>query len=493
MTSRRPNILMVVSDQEQAVEVVPDQVHRPGLESLLDRGTHFAGHHVVALPCGPSRSVLYTGLHTEHTGVHGNPGVGRDQGMSASIPTIGTMLRERGYHTAYKGKWHVSALEPVSPFLTSAARALEPFGFSDYSPDGDPVGVGWEGFKNDPAIAAEAAAWLHGDTGSKPDDRPWFLAVNFVNPHDVMFFDATGAMNDGGGLGAPRLPVPRATPYDRVWDVDLPESFDAEHHGPRPEAHSAIMRRVEALLGVIPHDDREAWLRLRHYYLSCLLDLDRHVDTVLRALASSGHADDTVVIYTTDHGEAAGAHGMREKPVSVYREAINVPLVVAHPEGSRREVTAPTSSLDVVPTVLSLAGVDAATRAERYPHLRGHDLANAVSGSPSLSREGALVCMRAPTGSGRQPDPSARTSLHGLVHDGWKLARYCTSTDFTLSGGRPVLGDHVDLELFDTANDPHELDNLVEHPEHAGRLADMASRLEAIIRDEVESVEVPVT
>jgi arylsulfatase len=299
-----------MSDQEQAWDLLPPGLTRPGLDSLLETGTGFARHHVVAVPCGPSRSVIYTGQHTARTGLHTNPSRQSGASMSSQVPTLGGMLREHGYYTAYKGKWHLSNIEPPVPFRGSAVDALEEFGFSEFNPDGDPVGLAWDGFRNDPAVASDAARWLHGH-GAKPSEEPWFLAVNFVNPHDVMFFDPTGRMNRTGSSPVPRRPAPVSPLYERDWDVPLPRSH-REDRSLKPAAQAALGAFVNAVLGEIAPDDETAWRALRSYYYNCLRDLDQQVSVVLRALADSGHTDDTVVVYTSDHGEAAGAHGYRE-------------------------------------------------------------------------------------------------------------------------------------------------------------------------------------
>lgn len=445
MPNRPPNLLLILSDQEQHWNLLPSKLDRPGLNWLLDRGTGYDSHHVVTLPCGPSRSTIYTGLHTTGTGVVTNPGFGR-AGMSPEIPTIGSMLREHGYYTAYKGKWHVSEIPPPGRFSASTEDALEPYGFSEFTFDGDPVGITWDGYRQDPAIAADAANWLLGHGGRKPGDRPWFLAVNFVNPHDVMFFDATGQMNRARSnrLAVPCLPAPLVSPYTRKWDLPLPVSF-GDDLTDKPAAQQRQARAIEKLLGVLPHSDEEAWRALRSYYLNCLTDLDRSLDVLVRALVASGHDRDTVVVYTTDHGEMAGAHGLREKPTSLYREVVNVPLVVVHPDvqGGMRS-RAMSSAIDLAPSLLHFAGVDAEHRGERHPQLRGHELGTV--------REEVLFCMD-------RPEP--QSGMRGIFDGRWKFACY----------------DADELELYDTLADPDELVNLAIDPEQENRVRALTRRL----------------
>lgn len=486
----RPNILMILSDQEQHPSLLPPGLPRPALEWLLERGVLFDRHHVVTLPCGPSRSTIYTGLHTPHTGVVENPSP-RSPGMSSQVPTIGTILRENGYYTAYKGKWHVSVVPPVEPFRGTADRALEEYGFSDYNPNGDPVGVGWDGFREDPAIAADAANWLL-DRGRRPrDEKPWFLAVNFVNPHDVMFFDATGRMNNAGEGSMPsrRLPAPYADVYRRDWDVPLPASFD-DDLTMKPAAQSQLDHLTQKLLGMIPKEDEEAWRRLRSYYYNCLADLDRHVRTVLDALRDSGHDRDTIVIYTTDHGEAAGAHGLREKPTSLYREVVNVPLVVVHPEVAGGTVVRSLSSaIDIVPTLLAFAGVDSQRGNDRPPQRRGYDLGAAVGRGDSAGawgRRGVLFCMsRVRRDVAGREHGRPRMLLRGVFDGRWKLARYFDRSEHVQPKGLSELVASNDLELYDTDLDPGELRNRAADPECRHDLTRLSRLLSELVTEEI--------
>ena len=173
----------------------------PGHERLRNRGVAFRNFQVNSTPCGPSRSVIYSGQHTQHTRMFVNPNVPPHPELPRDMPSMGSIFRELGYYTAYKGKWHLSNVNHGVNFdsqrFPETSAALEPWGFSEYTHDGDHHGLVWDGFMHDGAIAADAANWLLGKSGGKPDNKPWLLAVNFVNPHDIMFFDATGRMAEG--------------------------------------------------------------------------------------------------------------------------------------------------------------------------------------------------------------------------------------------------------------------------------------------------------
>lgn len=151
--SSRFNVLLITTDQEQSFVDMPDALSLPARERLRGESTAFRDFNVSTTPCGPSRSVIYTGQHTQHTGMFSNPNVPPHLELPVSIPTLGTMFRELGYYTAYKGKWHLSNLNHGVNFdaqrYPQTSDALEPWGFSEFTHDGDHHGIVWEGFKHD--------------------------------------------------------------------------------------------------------------------------------------------------------------------------------------------------------------------------------------------------------------------------------------------------------------------------------------------------------
>lgn len=514
MRQRPPNILLILSDQEQHWRNLPRTLVRPGLDWLRESGIGFLNHHVTTVPCGPSRSTIYAGQHTQHTGVLLNPRHDRNMDLPLSMATLGSMLRENGYYTAYKGKWHISAIPQPRPFAQTTADVLEPYGFSEFNLGGDPVGTAWDGFRGDPATASDVANWLLGYSGAKPSDAPWFLAVNFVNPHDVMFFDtgrSAGTGKGASGLQSGRLPAPRGPVYERAWDEPLPRSFFETPRERQPEVHVSAFQRIQRLLGEISNDDLGAWVLLRDYYWNCLRDLDSHVLTVLDALRAAHHDHDTIVIYSTDHGEFAGAHGFREKFTSCYREVMNVPLVVRHPDCLRgTETSALSSAVDLVPTILSFAGLDRGDWMARYPGLTGCDLSDIVGGTENRSERddrGILLNIStlldfdrfrfemdssgnvreyAVTGDARgAPAPQGRVLMRGLVLDRWKFARYFAVGDHGAVTGWSALSKKFDLELYDLMEDADELSNLAYRPEYKDTVVELSRELDVAISAEI--------
>ena len=358
------NVLLIVSDQEYAHQALPEGTSLPNHERLMATGVTFENHQVTTTVCTPSRSVMLTGQHTPHTGMWDNTNMAWISEMDTAIPTVGHMLREAGYYTAFKGKWHLSEVPNEG-----SADALERYGFADFQDSGDAWGEPLDGYRQDPKVAEEAAGWLQVRAPELAGSEPWFLAVNFVNPHDVMFFDAEGGPR--GSTLFPLFPAPDAKPYTDQLAVELPATFDDDLAG-EPEGVQDYAHLCDVSYGELPKERTDLWLRHVNYYVNCIRDLDRHLGTVLDALEESGEAENTIVIFTSDHGEMAGAHGLRQKGGVLYRESVNVPMIVSHPVGPKGAATeAVGSHLDLAPTLLSIAGLSEGERNERYPDL--HD------------------------------------------------------------------------------------------------------------------------
>jgi arylsulfatase A-like enzyme len=190
------NILFILTDQERYFRngELPRGFDLPAHERLRSRGVTFTNHRINSCVCTPSRSVLYTGQHIQHTKMFDNTNFPWITSMSNEIRTVGDMLRDAGYYTAYKGKWHLTKeFETVNKLGTPTkifTQEMEDYGFSDYFGVGDIIAHTRGGYLHDGVIASMATSWLRGKGRDlAAEGKPWFLAVNLVNPHDVMFYD----------------------------------------------------------------------------------------------------------------------------------------------------------------------------------------------------------------------------------------------------------------------------------------------------------------
>ncbi|MFZ4434056.1 MAG: sulfatase-like hydrolase/transferase [Microthrixaceae bacterium] len=529
--TRQPNILLVVTDQEYAHQPMPEDLALPNRDRIRSRGVSFNHFHCTTTVCTPSRSVMYTGQHTPHTGMFDNTNFAWIDDMTAdpnTLPTVGHMLRDLGYHTVYKGKWHLSELP-----AEGSRDAMEPYGFSEYQDFGDVIGGPLDGALKDPKIADEAVDWLATRAADVAATAPWFMAVNFVNPHDVMFFDTDAdEMVQVKGM-FPIFDAPDTPLYRQEWQTTLPASFFDDLEG-QPPAVRDYKRLCDMYYGRIPMDRRDMWHHHVNYYLNCILDVDRHIGAVLDELEASGQADDTVVIFTADHGEQGGAHHLRQKGSVAFKESVNVPLVIAdprHPEANRSDAVG--SHLDLVPTILAFAGLSEEERRKRYPLLKGHDLSGVVRdpaavgprGSSATPGTGSLITYdmiatvdaewfvrnvtkvfdAAASAAGQEfhrgmeefkglveeigvPDLEAREMFRGIFDGRYKLVRYFGMGHYHLPASVEQLLADNDVALYDLQSDPEEMDNLAD-PAHPGYddalLSAMNQKLNALIAEEI--------
>lgn len=521
MAKERPlNILLITTDQEQPWCKYPHLAGLRNHERLMERSTHFENWTVNAIPCGPSRSVLYTGQHIQKTRLIDNPGVPPWKNtLDEGLLTVGKLFKDAGYRTVYKGKWHLSVVAPDAS--GDHSKGLRAFGFDEYQTGPEAFGAGHDGHLHDPDVARDAARWLKEEAPGA--EEPWLLTVNFVNPHDIMFFDATGRMNETRApmlaRYAPMRAAPEAAPYGRGARLGLPENH-AHDKASWVECHRVYYEDDEIFLGTIPEDDEDVWLTYVNYYADCLRDVDSHLGTVLDALDASGLADETVVVFTADHGEMAGAHGQRQKGPFIFSENVGVPMMVSHPDVKSRGIATKAlgSAVDIAPTLLGLAGLDSAAAKERHPELVGYDVSSSVAepAAPGARDTGAgaiLMCysafyMGSPQVHRRrfelagETDPvkraveqtkppyfveyQYRTFYRALFDGRYRFARYFSPRDHHRPTDWENLIGRNDLELYDTLEDPLEMTNLaLEGEARREELLALNTRLNALIKAEV--------
>ena len=225
------NILFILVDQEHFFPKWPFPV--PAREALKAKGVTFANHQAASCVCSPARSVIYTGEHIQHSGVFDNLNYLWQPDLSTSIKTIGHRMRDLGYHATYQGKWHLSANLDQTRVAVDAPMAqyreiIESYGFDDFFGVGDLIDSGLGGYTYDGFTADRVASWLRRDGEAlRAKGQPWFMAVNFVNPHDVMYInsDLPGQVVQGKNPAIPIFPTPEDNLYQARWDdVPLPAS-----------------------------------------------------------------------------------------------------------------------------------------------------------------------------------------------------------------------------------------------------------------------------
>lgn len=527
----QPNILILCMDQWQTHMRLPEEVRLPALGRLESRGVSFDRQYCTVPICTPSRATMWTGVHAKLTGLWDNTNFAWIGELSRDIPTIGHLLREQGYYTAFKGKWHLST-------VAHSEDALEPYGFSDYQQWGDMFGAPLQGAMLDGAAAFEAVDWLEHKATAL--DKPWLLVCSIINPHDVMFLqtDPVEEAHPRGAMTNLRTGVQRLGWFQEQWDVDLPPNFD-DDLALQPAGVREYREFVELNYGKIPEGRSDLWLARRNYLINCMRLADLQFQQVLAAVERLDLWKDTVVILTGDHGEMNGGHRMAQKGAIHFDETTIVNLTVCAPEGPQGARTrAVGSHLDLAPTLLAFAGLTEEDVRRRYPHLKGRSLKGVVMEPSSIGPrgdartpgDGALICWDglhsldaewSVTGaleeltdmSVEEPDPSMlhdyerrRQHLHAVgrkhgapdlskrtffrcVVDGrYKLVRWFSPYGYGLPRSLDELYETGDVTLHDLVEDPHEMENIGNpaHPRYRPELVEsMREKLVHLIAQEM--------
>lgn len=519
------NILFILTDQERYFRSgeLPKDFRLASHERLTKKGIVFDNHRINSCVCTPSRSVLYTGQHIQHTRMFDNTNFPWIASMSTEIKTVGHLLREAGYYTAYKGKWHLTKEFETANDLSAPekifTKEMEAYGFADYLGIGDIIAHTEGGYLHDGIISAMAANWLRGKGAPlAAQGKPWFLAVNLVNPHDVMFYntDRPGEKVQERNILAQIAREPAHPLYTKQWKFDLPASFSQRLDAPgRPRAHGDFIKSHDALIGRIAAEDPWRWRKRHNFYLNCLRDVDRNIVTVLDELEALGLASKTIVILTADHGDLDGAHLLHAKGATSYREQNQVPLIIVHPAypGGKR-CKAVTSHLDLAPTLVSMTNASAEKKTAITKTLTGKDFSSLLAAPDKAGhgtvRDGQLFCYNMfayldgdflekaaqylfqPDGRakikevGLRPDITKRGAIRSVFDGRYQFSRYFSPKQHNRPTSIEALFKLNDVELFDLQTDPLELNNLALEPKKNGDLlAAMNAKLNKLIDAEV--------
>jgi len=464
---QQPNILVVMVDQLRTPQWFQSAASAAGLMPNLARlrngGVSFDNHFTAANDCTPARAALLTGLYSLQTGCLITGGSTLDPGFA----TWGTLLREHGYQTQWFGKWHLTRHD--NHWRASRdAHALERYGFSGGtfpSPDGGP-GQGW---RVDPIIASQFKTWY----AAAPATTPWCTTVSFVNPHDIAWWYRW----------SDQAPTEKTAPQ---LATALPANFETPAQlvaRRKPRLQLSLQQTAARGFGSVPFTGPQAlaaWLPFMNLYLKLLHEVDRQIGVVIDALESRpGLAANTVVIFTSDHGEYGSSHGLRGKGAGAYDEAISVPLIVkdlrgrlnAAPSVSR---TGLTSSVDVIPLLLTIAIGSHDWRSDsRYAHISArHDIAAMLADPAAAGRPWVLHATDEIVSEFATEAYAAHAPRH-VVAIRTPTAKYAVYSNWKANTNTvQTRGQERELYDYSTRNGRLEIDNL------AGR-SHLESKLDA--------------
>jgi arylsulfatase A-like enzyme len=375
------------------------RLNLPNRERLKPHAVEFTSAYCTYPLCSPSRSTVMTGRYPHENGILTNVDfAAKNPSLSTSIPNLGRVFSEAGYRTVYFGKWHLSRR---AHYIGNLFR----YGFDSPHVSNQLVAIG-----SDPRVTQNAAQWIRNNRKKSP----WLMIYSPINPHDIC------------------LPVlDKYYPGDRDYPVSVPPNF--EHgHGPAIktlQGHHAI-KSVEKMLP----SDEQGWLDYLKFYCYLLENVDVNLGQVLDALEETDQRDNTVLIFTSDHGEMGGSHGLAHKGPTMYEENIHIPLWISDPRqvDGYRQCNSLVSNLDLVPTLCSIAGTG-------WPDkLQGIDLSPMLAGSGLIERD-HLFC---------EGSPRTTAVWRGIRTREWKYWHYMTGEEL----------------LFNISQDPLEMKNLAADP-----------------------------
>jgi len=333
-----PNVLFVCTDQQfaGALGCVNDDLDTPAMDRLAASGVRFDNAYCTDPLCVPSRASLFTGRMPHELDVMGN-----DRGLDPEHREegLGHLFRDVGYDTGYAGKWH------VPEFAMPDGR----HGFETLC-----------GF-DDTEVADACIDFLDRD---RDPGEPFFLVASFDNPHNICEWSRNQNLPWGEIEEAPPEECP-----------DLPQNYH-----PPPFEPAEIRPKIADSrwsIGAMVDAGPEEWRQYRHVYYRLVEKVDAEIGRILDALDERGLAEETVVVFTSDHGDGNGAHRIKEKSW-LYEEETRVPFVVSHPEtdDGRAEDRLVSNGLDLLPTLCDYAGIDVPE------DLRGRSVRPLAAGDP---------------------------------------------------------------------------------------------------------------
>jgi choline-sulfatase len=447
----RPNLLVIVSDEHDAAVTGcygHPTVKTPHLDRLAQGGTVFERAYCTSPICVPSRLSFLTGRYPHDVGAWDN-----GSALDSRVPTWGHFLGRAGYETVICGRTHFNGADrlhgfdrrlsddlpswystgPRAPSRTADARRTRPHVAITRASEDESDAYMLRHDTHDATVAALCRDFLT-QKAAAPRDRPWLLYCGLIHPHFPLV--APRAYLDLYDPSTVRLPP--------TWD----EALAAQH--------PAIQQLRRGLANDVPLTD-EAVRRAMAAYWALVTLVDERIGTILECLDGSPLRENTVVLYTSDHGDTAGHHGLWQKHC-FYEPAVRVPLLLRLPPSLRANrgpggglpprVEGNVSLLDLLPTLLELADQPIPT------HLPGRSLLSVASS--------------ATTGADAARPVFAELHSEGTLSAAYMVKRgafkYCHYV-----GSRP--------QLFNTQDDPLERDDLSANPAYAGTVADLHSEL----------------
>lgn len=498
---KKPNIVFLITDQQTSVPFMDPKWAKknlPAMNRLLQNGLAFERAHCNSCTCSPSRATLFTGMFPAHHKVTqvleydqpNNPKQLGQQILPGNYQTMAKMMKAAGYNVAYKGKFHLNKPVGFFDYLQNSDQGdpeirgqlywsqadvkniADNYGFDEWTyPDaGDDASVfnfGGGDINNDrrfidglgqsarygyniPEDERVKASALHylNHYREQHGEKPFFLVVSLVNPHDVLSYPGTAkAYVQVGNRKVPRYKY--AGYRDRDFEdikVKLPGTVSEKLHT-KPTVQKK-WRELTQVAGPIKTPAKARKYVQFYAYLTSLVD--QEIMKVLNALEDNNFTDTTLIVRISDHGDMAMAHGMqRQKMYNVYRETLNVPMIFSNPRAFPKAQTtqALAGLIDLMPTMADIAGVKAADWT-----FQGKSLKRVLENPGAEVQDYVHYTYDDDYVTTPKPQNMGPSHIRCIVEKNWKYAVYFD----------PHYGQKAQFEMYDLRKDKEEKRNLAD-------------------------------
>jgi len=332
----RPNILLILTDQQSsnALSISGNsEISTPSIDYLAMHGVLFSESYCTSPVCAPSRSSIITGRMPHETRVNWNGDI-----PSKDIPNMGHIFSDAGYNTYWAGKWHLPESYPLrSQAKDKRIPGFEILHFYDSTKNWPEWGLG---DTTDAYLTTSVVTFLE----QYSQNQPFLLAVSYCNPHDICY--------------VPRRPET----FTGAGEIDLlpglPENFDIPEREPDFVSHKRISGNYGIETTLTRDWTEQDWRVYRYHYFRMTERVDREIGKILETLQKNNRIENTLIVFTSDHGDGQGAHHWAAK-LSLYEESAKVPFIlswqgmISHQIVSDRIV----SGIDILPTLVDYSGI----------------------------------------------------------------------------------------------------------------------------------------
>ncbi len=444
---QQPNIVYVFADQLRSQELScygGQNIKTPNMDKLAQQGMRLTNAISTYPICSPYRGMLLTGLYPMHSGITCN-----DHPSRSGLPSFAKACSDVGYQTAYIGKWHIdgrgrsSYIPPERRLGFQYFQALEcthSYFHSKYYDNNNDSIQQWPGYDVEAQTQSAIEYIRHRDK-----KKPFFMMLSWGPPH--------------GPYIAPQEFLDRVNPDSLILRPNVKEHQIADVLVQQARFNIPIIYSPQHKQRILDEmSDEASTRRLTSRYLAATLAVDQYLGDLLDALEAEGLDDNTIVVFTADHGDQLSSHQFYDKNVP-FEESISIPFLVRYPKKIKSHSVSDMflKPIDVLSTVFALAGVTP-------PTTDGEDRSEILLQKQEDTCEAVLLM--------GMTHLNNTSLINGL--DTWRGVRTKRYTYARYEDGSPWL-------LYDNQTDPYQMNNLVEKPEMQNFVAEMNMTLDKLL------------